>query len=160
MITYTYRMTFTALQWDHDGDPLLWLPNIIDPWIQTQERYIESVYKTFSIENLNWNLWSHIFFYNGSLSKYGNMLQLYVLRAWKLKLVEFIVQYFFLSQGHRSAYHDYKKLLSNSISSKNCFTNIKSTHFLTQDKYVIVRPSFTMRISSFISFFSEKLCRV
>ena len=74
----------------------------------------------------------------------------------KLKLVEFIMQYFFLTQGHRSAYHDYKKLLSNSISSENCFTNIKSTHFLTQEKYVIVRTSCTMKISSFISFFIRK----
>ena len=77
-----------------------------------------------------------------------------------LKLVEFIMQYFFLSQSHRSTYHDYKKLLSNSISSKNCFTNIKSTNVLTQEKYVIVRTSFTMKISSFISFLSEKLCLV
>ena len=75
----------------------------------------------------------------------------------KLKLVEFIMQYFFLTQGHRSAYHDYKKLLSNSISSENCFTNIKSTHILTQEKYVIVRTSFTMKIFSFISFFLRKI---
>ena len=74
-----------------------------------------------------------------------------------MKFVEFIMQYFFPSQGHRSTYHDYKKLLSNSISSKNCFTNIKSTHFLTQEKYVIVRTSCTMKISSFIYFLSEKL---
>ena len=74
----------------------------------------------------------------------------------KLELVEFIMQYFFLTQGHRSAYHDYKKLLSNSISSENCFTNIKSTHILTQEKYVIVRTSFTMKISSFISFLAQK----
>ena len=73
-----------------------------------------------------------------------------------MKFVESIMQYFFLSQGHRSKYHDYKKLLSNSISSKNCFTNIKSTHFLTQEKYVIVRTSCTMKISSFISFFIRK----
>ena len=74
-----------------------------------------------------------------------------------MKFVEFIIRYFFLSQGHRSTYHYYKKLLSNSISSKNCFTNIKSTHFLTQEKYVIVRTSCTMKISSFIYFLSEKL---
>ena len=47
------------------------------------------------------------------------------------------------------------KIDNSAIFSKNCFTNIKSTNVLTQEKYVIVRTSFTMKISSFISFLPE-----